>query len=792
MAISQVLRHPVPGAITVPQFVASFQRIWRESSLSRGPTTRGPRLPSRLGLAVSGGADSMALAYLCREWEKTSSSSSSSSSSASSIASTGRAEEPPPPVSVTAFIVDHKAREESSREAALVAGWLREMGIKTQILPLDWSTLNPTELSAFETHARRLRFQALGHACRAAGIDALLTGHHRDDNVETTLWRLCTGARGPGLCGIPAVTGIPECHGMFGVVGSRQVEGLRSSLGPQRMSGAGGIGAVPAATSTLPILRPLLPFPKSHCLATCAAHRIPFVSDPTNFDPTLTPRNAIRSLLGKGVLPRALREESVLRLIEASQRLVRRSWEASDQLLQKCRVERFVPETGVAVVRFPGLPSVAAAAAAAAADSKEQCVPQIQALTLRRITELVSPFPDNHFALRGFERFTQRVFLSEQQQQQPPQQPQSFTLGGVMFQPLCAETEEGTSTGKQTTGTLNQHAWLLSRQPYMKNRLPVLDVDLDMSPMQVTSHAAADTDRCTSDWHLWDNRYWFRMSWKSPNRHPSPHAHHHGSRSRDPNVHPTTTTSERKKKTQAEETLHLRIRPLQKRDLKHLRRAVLDPVSDSSFVPDSPFHHPQTRSRDTNLTHQFEAESEIPTTTTTQQYPDSQSTQQVNNQHPNPGTSATPNTPLTLSHLLAHASPGPTRFTVPMLVLMRRRRRLRPGDGDGDRMSSASDGGVYTTPASASTSASTQAEEAEQHLQEEGEEEEIPLALPTLNTWLLTSRPFRQTHAQARTPAAETGAEAEAEAASIIQTLTWEWRYKMVDRAGTLRKMGWE
>ena len=60
------------------------------------------------GLAVSGGADSMALAYLCKQLEKS-----------------GLVED----LSVTAFVVDHKAREESSREARMVKGWLDELGI---------------------------------------------------------------------------------------------------------------------------------------------------------------------------------------------------------------------------------------------------------------------------------------------------------------------------------------------------------------------------------------------------------------------------------------------------------------------------------------------------------------------------------------------------------------------------------------------------------------------------------------------------------------------------------------
>jgi tRNA(Ile)-lysidine synthase TilS/MesJ len=67
------------------------------------------------GLAVSGGADSMALAYLCRQLEIHS----------GSIADDA--------ISVTAFVVDHRARAESSREAKTVAGWLSDLGITSEL-----------------------------------------------------------------------------------------------------------------------------------------------------------------------------------------------------------------------------------------------------------------------------------------------------------------------------------------------------------------------------------------------------------------------------------------------------------------------------------------------------------------------------------------------------------------------------------------------------------------------------------------------------------------------------------
>lgn len=60
----------------------------------------------------------MALAYLCRQLE------------AESVATANA-------ISVTAFVVDHRAREESSREASKVAGWLSDMGIASSLLSSD-------------------------------------------------------------------------------------------------------------------------------------------------------------------------------------------------------------------------------------------------------------------------------------------------------------------------------------------------------------------------------------------------------------------------------------------------------------------------------------------------------------------------------------------------------------------------------------------------------------------------------------------------------------------------------
>ncbi|PYI26353.1 hypothetical protein BP00DRAFT_461103 [Aspergillus indologenus CBS 114.80] len=775
MAISELLHQNKPTAITVSQFVNAFQQIWHDSRMRGAQRAQDPRarararFPSRLGLAISGGADSMALAYLCREWEK------STSTSGANDTSTNH----PPAIKVTAFIVDHRARAESAHEAATVAAWLAAMGITTQILPLDWShlTTSPQTLPAFETHARRLRFQALGRACRAAAIDALLTGHHRDDAVETTLWRLCTGARGPGLAGIPACTGIPECHGVFGVCGSRGVEGLRTSYprpSPYPYSDHPRVGSgqqAPMATGTLPIIRPLLGFPKSDLLATCAAHGVPFVSDPTNFDPTLTPRNAIRKVLADGTLPRALRGESVVRLMGASQRLIRRAEEDAERVLRRCAVGGFVPETGVVGVRFPAAASSGEGEGGSEGAAAERQV-QIQALALRRITELVSPFPKNHFSLRAFEAFVARVFPSAAQQghEQEQQQEQSFTLGGVLFQPWSVSPKKkgqgeesifqgpatahshGPDTPETDNNSSSPKTWLLARQPYMKNRTPRLDIHLDGTDgsgstterkeqnQNQNQNQKQDQDQGQEEWHLWDNRYWFRVGWtgtKQPQPQPPPPSNPNPTTQTQTQPHPQNQEQDQDQDPKPTQTIHLRIRPLQKADLNRLRQSRPNPHKNTRKQPQTN-NNPRTE-------------------TATDLDPESHRDRDPESGHAPTHTTEIPDPdPKALTRLLAQASPGRTRFTVPVLVLVLvRRRQPQPQGRKVER------GGIVDVEAEVEAEAAT-------------EEEEIPLALPTLDLWLPSRLEQHQEWPDGKG-----------------KSLSWEWRYKSVDRR-TLRLMGWE
>ncbi|MCK6417360.1 MAG: tRNA lysidine(34) synthetase TilS [Alphaproteobacteria bacterium] len=125
-----------------------------------------------IAVAVSGGPDSMALAYLL-----------------------ARVSSRP----VQALIVDHGLRPESKKEAQQVKNWLSQWSnIKPYILRWD----GPKPSRKIMEAARAARYELLARKCRALKIRNLLLAHHQDDQAETFLFRL---AKGSGLDGLAAM-----------------------------------------------------------------------------------------------------------------------------------------------------------------------------------------------------------------------------------------------------------------------------------------------------------------------------------------------------------------------------------------------------------------------------------------------------------------------------------------------------------------------------------------------------------------------------------------------------------
>ncbi len=129
-----------------------------------------------LAVAVSGGADSLALTLLARDW----------------AAERGG--------SLLALTVDHGLRAESAAEARRVGRILAPLGIAHRIL--TWR--GPRPVANLQASARDLRYRLLLGQVSRRGILHLLLAHHLEDQAETLLLRL---GRGSGLAGLAAMAG---------------------------------------------------------------------------------------------------------------------------------------------------------------------------------------------------------------------------------------------------------------------------------------------------------------------------------------------------------------------------------------------------------------------------------------------------------------------------------------------------------------------------------------------------------------------------------------------------------
>lgn len=133
-----------------------------------------PSASTHLAVAVSGGADSLALCLLLNEWAKLHQ------------------------IKLTAITVDHQLRPESSNEADQVHQWLSELGIQHEIL--TWT--HPPIKSHIQESARDARYTLLLEYCKQHRIQHLCLGHHIQDQWETFFMRLSHASGLKGLGGM--------------------------------------------------------------------------------------------------------------------------------------------------------------------------------------------------------------------------------------------------------------------------------------------------------------------------------------------------------------------------------------------------------------------------------------------------------------------------------------------------------------------------------------------------------------------------------------------------------------
>lgn len=217
------------GASRKPQILQSFC-----DQLATGYATAGVTPSAGLVLAVSGGADSMALLY-------------------------GTLQIPEfPPEKITVAHVDHALRgSESTGDASFVQQISQHLGVACKVLRLQEGALQRQGKQSLEESARHARYAFLKETAEEAGAQFVATAHHRQDQAETILHNII---RGTGLRGL---TGMKPCR--------------------------------PLSDNTS-LVRPLLDVSQEQILAFLSREGKTFRDDSSNSDVQFT-RNRIRSQL---------------------------------------------------------------------------------------------------------------------------------------------------------------------------------------------------------------------------------------------------------------------------------------------------------------------------------------------------------------------------------------------------------------------------------------------------------------------------------------------------------------
>ena len=125
-------------------------------------------------VAVSGGPDSLALAFLSKVYSLKKN------------------------ITSKFFIIDHKLRSGSTNEAKLVKKTLKQHFINAEIL--TWKGKKP--FKNVQSIARKKRYDLLFVKCKSLNINNILLGHHSEDLVENFFMRMI---RGSGLKGLTSL-----------------------------------------------------------------------------------------------------------------------------------------------------------------------------------------------------------------------------------------------------------------------------------------------------------------------------------------------------------------------------------------------------------------------------------------------------------------------------------------------------------------------------------------------------------------------------------------------------------
>ena len=173
-----------------------------------------------IAIAISGGADSLALAVLANKFKYKYN------------------------YKIVALSVNHQLRKESAKESRHVKKLMRTLAIDHHTLL--WTGKKPK--TKIQETARIARYNLLSEACNKYKCDYILLGHHADDQVETFIIRLEANS---GLDGLSCM---------------QEKNKILTSYG------------------NLNIIRPLLNIRKKMLIDECEKNNITWIEDPSNKD----------------------------------------------------------------------------------------------------------------------------------------------------------------------------------------------------------------------------------------------------------------------------------------------------------------------------------------------------------------------------------------------------------------------------------------------------------------------------------------------------------------------------
>ena len=370
--------------------------------------------------------------------------------------------------------------------------------------------MKPAELADFETQARKLRYRALGVACRDLKIRALLLAHHLDDVAESMLRNIMYLGSNPATWNLRAMetkgVNIPDCWGMHGVHQS----GAYHDDPPSSNKASNGILLdtsdhchIGLEEGGVKVYRPLLVFTKARIQATCKEHGLEWVEDETNHDVTRTMRNAIRSLLKAQRLPRALSTERLNDLNKETKRKIAKLEGRGEWLFQRADILLFDLRSGALVIRLPRL------------DLQCDHNDLGPMAFLRRIFEMVTPnekilIPSMDTALHYM--FDQRN--SDGSSREEPEVPfVEFCHGGVHVErkEMPVQSHPDATVPPELDP---DYVWILTREAFRrcKHPKPICIPATDTSVLALSDSRSANPGCNWSPWKLWDGRFWIRIS----------------------------------------------------------------------------------------------------------------------------------------------------------------------------------------------------------------------------------------------------------------------------------------